>query len=140
MPISRYPLWRDRGSQLLAGDCLPDEVACVTADGRTFSPSEIVDLILAGRDPWNAFRASLPPIQWYRGPCWLPGLCFDSTVPTFVGEICPHMILQDVIFTGVTLVELHSSMQILRVWDPTDLSRNPQILSPATYVVVYSPV
>ena len=72
MPISRYPLWRNRGSQLLAGDCLPDEVACVTADGRTFSPPDIVDLILAGRDPWNAFRASLPPIQWYRGPCWLP--------------------------------------------------------------------
>jgi uncharacterized protein YjbI with pentapeptide repeats len=73
MAMSRYTQWRKHGSQLLAADCLPDETACVTADGRTFSRSEVIDLILAGREAWNAFRASLPHLQWYRGPCYLPG-------------------------------------------------------------------
>ncbi len=73
MPISRFPQWRRHGSQLLAADCLPAQATCVTADGRTFSRSEVIDLILAGREAWNAFRASLPHLQWYRGPCWLPG-------------------------------------------------------------------
>jgi uncharacterized protein YjbI with pentapeptide repeats len=73
MPISRYPQWRQRGSQLLTAHCLPDETACITADGRTVTRSEVVDLILAGRDSWNEFRASLPHIQWYRGQVLLPG-------------------------------------------------------------------
>src|SRR5947209_12104323 len=47
--------------------------ACVTADGRTFSRFEVVASISAGREAWNEFRASLPHIQWYRGPVWLPG-------------------------------------------------------------------
>lgn len=73
MPFSRYPQWRQRGSQLLTVECLPDETACITADGQISSRSEVLNLILAGRDRWNTFRASLPHLQWYRGPVMLPG-------------------------------------------------------------------
>jgi hypothetical protein len=81
MALSRYPRWRQRGSELLTGECVPAEAACVSADGRTFSRSDVLALISAGREAWTKFRASLPPIQWYRvtsdrRSVWLPGFFF----------------------------------------------------------------
>ncbi len=54
----------------------PQTWACITADGKRYSRSKLLELINKGSETWNKFKRSLPPIRWYRtktGARWTSG-------------------------------------------------------------------
>lgn len=86
----RRDQWWKEYPELLRRLNLSDDVACVTADGRSFSRDHLEDLIEQGQDQWNKFKKDLPGIRWYRKQrkpsVWIPGFILKLPRANFKGK------------------------------------------------------
>jgi uncharacterized protein YjbI with pentapeptide repeats len=82
-------------------------VACMAADGRTWSQRELIELARSNANTWNEWHDSLPSFRWYRSQgrtSWVPGV-----VCTIVGADLRKTNFDDKDLTWIDFVKCNLS-------------------------------